>query len=78
MAVRLGSRDEHRVMKAMAGKPDMAMRKEPARAKRDCSVDRVNSVTEGRDEAIEPVSESIDARQLARRNSSDGHFDLDE
>ena len=34
MTMRLSSRDEHRVMKAMAGKPDMAMGKEPARAKR--------------------------------------------
>ena len=33
--MRLSGRDEHRVMKAMAGKPHMAMRKEPARAKRD-------------------------------------------
>ena len=33
--MRLSRRDEHRVMKAMTGKPDMAMRKESARAKGD-------------------------------------------
>ena len=76
--MRLSGRDEHRVMKAMAGKPDMAMRKEPARANGDCSVDKVNSVAEGGDEAIEPVSQSADARLLARGNSSDGRLNLDE
>jgi hypothetical protein len=55
MAVYLSGPDEHRVMKAMAGKPAMAMGKEPTRANGDCSVDRVNSVTEGGEEAIEPV-----------------------
>jgi hypothetical protein len=35
MAIRLSGRNEHRVMKSMAGKPDMAMGKEPARAKGD-------------------------------------------
>ena len=47
MAVHLSGPDEHRVMKAMAGKPGIAMGKEPARANGDCGVDRVNSVAEG-------------------------------
>ena len=76
--MRLSGRDEHRVMKAMAGKPGMAMGKEPARANGDCGVDKVNSVTEGGDEAIEPVSQSADARLLARGNSSDDYLNLDE
>ena len=38
-------------MKAMAGKPGIAMRKEPARADGDCGVDGVNSVAEGGKEA---------------------------
>jgi hypothetical protein len=56
----------------------MAMGKEPARANGDCGVDRVNSVAEGRDEAIEPISQSADARRLARGNSFDGRLNLDE
>ena len=78
MAVRLSGRHEHRVMKAMAGKPGMAKRQEPARANGDCGVDKVNSVTERRDEPVEPISQSADMRLLARRNSSDGRLDLDE
>ena len=65
-------------MKAMAGKPGMAMGKEPTGANGDCGVDGVNSIAEGGDEAIEPVSQSADARLLARRNSFDGGLDLDE
>lgn len=76
--MRLSGRGKHRVMKAMAGKPDMAMGKEPARANGDCDVDRVNSAAEGGDEAIEPVSQSAEARLLARWNSSDGRLDLDD
>jgi hypothetical protein len=38
----------------------------------------VNSVAEGGDEAIEPVSQNADARRLTRGNSSDGRLDLDE
>jgi hypothetical protein len=76
--MRLSGRDEHRVMKAMAGKPGMAMGKEPARANGDCGVDGVNSVAEGGKEAIEPVSQSSDARLLAGGNSSDGRLDLDD
>jgi hypothetical protein len=77
MAVRLSGRDEHRVMKAMAGKPGMAMRQEPARANGDFGVDKVNSVAEGGNEAFEPVSQGGDARLLARGNSADGRLNLD-
>jgi hypothetical protein len=56
MTMRLSGRDEHHVMKAITGEPGMAMGKEPTRANGDCGVDKVNSVAEGRDEAIEPVS----------------------
>ena len=75
--MRLSGRDEHRVMKAMAGKSGMAMGKELARANGDRSVDGANSVAEGGDEAIEPVSQSAEARLLARWNSSDGRLNLD-
>ena len=75
--MRLSGRDEHHVMKAMAGKPGMAMGKEPTRANGDCDVDRVNSIAEGGEEAIEPIPQSADARLLARGNSSDGRLDLD-
>jgi hypothetical protein len=78
MAVQLSGPEEHRVMKAMAGKPGMSMGKEPTGANGDCDVDRVNSIAEGGDEAIEPVSQSADARLLARGNSFDGRLDLDE
>jgi poly(3-hydroxybutyrate) depolymerase len=47
MAVQLSGPEEHRVMKAMAGKPGMAMGKEPTGANGDCGVDRVNSIAEG-------------------------------
>jgi hypothetical protein len=78
MAVRLGSRDEHRVMKAMADMSLVTKGQQPARAHGDCGVGGVNSIAEGGEKAVEPVPESVDARRLARRNSSDGHFDLDE
>jgi hypothetical protein len=78
MTMRLSGRDKLRVMKAMAGKPDMAMRKEPACAKRDGGIDKVNSVAEDGEEAVEPVSQSVGALVLARGNSSDGRLDLDE
>jgi hypothetical protein len=55
--VDLRRRSKNRVMKAIAGEPDMAMGKGPARANGDCGVDRVNSVAESRDEAIEPISQ---------------------
>ena len=74
----LRRRSKNRVMKAITGEPDMAMGKEPSCANGDCGVDKVNSVAEGRDEAIEPISQSADARLLARRNSFDGGLDLDE
>ena len=76
--MRLSGRDEHRVMKAMAGKPNLAMRKKPARANGDCGVERVNSVAKGGDEAVKPISQSADARLLARGNPSDRRFNLDE
>ena len=48
VTMRLSGRDEHHVMKAMAGEPGMRqVGKEPARANGDCGVDMVNSVTEG-------------------------------
>jgi hypothetical protein len=47
----LRRRSKNRVRKAIAGKPDMAMGKELARANGDYGVDRVNSVAEGGDEA---------------------------
>jgi hypothetical protein len=78
MTMRLSGRDEHQVMKAITWEPDMAIGKEPARASGDCSVDRVNSIAECGEKAIEPVPQSVDARRLARGNSSDGRLDLDE
>jgi hypothetical protein len=78
MTMRLSGRDEHRVMEAVWGKSGMAMGKEPARANGDRSVNGVNSVAEGGEEAVEPVSQSVGALLLARRNSSDGRLDLDE
>jgi hypothetical protein len=78
MAIHLSGRDKHRVMEAVAGKSGIAMVKELARANGDRNVERVNSVAEGGDEAIEPVSQSADARLLARGNSSDGRLNLDE
>ena len=78
MAVRLGSRDEHRVMEAMADVSLVTKGQQPARANGDCGVGRVNSIAEGGEKAVEPVPKSVDARQLARWNSSNGHFDLDE
>jgi hypothetical protein len=78
MTMHLSRRDEHHVMKAITRVPGMAMGKELTRPNGDCGVDKVNSVTECRDEAIEPISQSADTRLLARRNSSDGGLDLDE
>ena len=78
MAVRLGSRDEHRVMEAMADVSLVTKGQQPARANGDCGVDKVNSVAEGRDEPIEPILQSADARLLARWNSLDGRLHLDE
>jgi hypothetical protein len=78
MTMRLSRRDEHHVMKAITGVPGMAMAKKLTRPNGDCGVDKVNSVAEGRDEPIEPISHSADARLLARRNSFDGRLDLDE
>ena len=66
--MRLSRRDKHHIMKAVAGEPGMAMGKELTRPNGDCRVDKVNSVAEGRDEHIEPISQSADARLLARRN----------
>jgi hypothetical protein len=78
MTMRLSRRDEHHVMKSITGEPGMAMGKELTRSNGDCGVDKVNSVTECRDKAIEPLSQSADTRLLARRNSSDGRLDLHE
>lgn len=69
MTMRLSGRHEHRVMKAMAGKPNMTMRKEPASANGDRNVERVNSVAKGGDEAVQPTPQSADARLLVRGNS---------
>ena len=74
----LRRRSKNRVMKAITGEPDMAMGKEPSCANGDCGVDRVNSIAEGGEEAIKPVSQSADARRLARGNSFDGRLNLDE
>ena len=74
----LSGRDEHHVMKAITGQPGMAMGKKPTRANGDCGVERVNSVAKGGDQAVKPISQSADARLLARGNSSDGCFNLDE
>jgi hypothetical protein len=62
----------------MAVRLSMAKRQEPARANGDCGVDKVNSVAEGGDEAVKPISQSADARLLARGDSSDGCLNLDE
>ena len=74
----LSRRDEHHVMKAMAGKPGMAIGQQLTRANGDCGVGRVNSIAEGGEEAIEPILQSADARLLASGNSPDGRLDLDE
>ena len=73
----LSCRDEHHVMKAITGVPGMAMGKKLTRPNGDCGVDKVNSVAEGGDEAFEPISQSADARLLARGNSADGRLNLD-
>jgi hypothetical protein len=78
MTMHLSCRDKHHVMKAITGVPGMAMGKKLTRPNGDCGVDKVNSVTERRDEPVEPISQSADMRLLARRNSSDGRLDLDE
>jgi hypothetical protein len=78
MATQLSGRDEHGVMEAVSGKSGMAKGKEPARANGNCGVDRVYSVAEAGDETVEPISQSADARLLARGNSSDGRLNLDE
>ena len=78
MTMHLSRRDEHRVMEAMADMSLVTKGQQPARANGDCGVGRVNSIAEGGEEAIEPILQSADARLLARGNSSDGHFDLDE
>lgn len=74
----LSRRDGHHVMKAITGKPGMAMGKELTRPNGDCGVDKVNSIAEGGEEAIEPILQSADARPLASGNSPDGRLDLDE
>jgi hypothetical protein len=56
----------------------MAKGKEHARANGDRNVERVNSVAKGGDEAVNPISQSADARLQARGNSSDGCLNLDE
>jgi hypothetical protein len=78
MAVSLRSRDEHRVMEAMADMSLVTKGQQPARANGDCGVGRVNSIAEGGEEAIEPILQSADARLLASGNSPDGGLDLDE
>jgi hypothetical protein len=78
MTIRLSGRDEHHVMKAITGVPGMAMGKKLTRPNGDCGVDKVNSVAEGGDETIEPISQSADTWLLARRNAFDGRLDLDE
>lgn len=55
MAIRLGSRDEHRVMKAMADMSLVTKGQLLARANGDCDVDGMNSVAEGGAEAVEPA-----------------------
>jgi hypothetical protein len=78
MTMHLSRRDEHHVMKAITRVPGTAMGKELTCANGDCGVDKVNSIAEGGEEAIEPILQSADARLLARRNSPDGRLDLDE
>jgi hypothetical protein len=78
MTMGLSRRHEHHVMKAITGERGMAMRKELTRSNRDCGVDKVNSITECRGEAIEPISQGAEAQLLASRNSFDGRLDLDE
>jgi hypothetical protein len=74
MAVRLGSRDEHRVMEAMADMSLVTKGQQPARANGDCGVGGMNSIAEGGEEAIEPSLQSADARLLASGNSPDGRL----
>jgi hypothetical protein len=78
MTMHLSRRDEHDVMKAITRVPGTTMGKELTCADGDCGVDKVNSVAEGGDEVIEPVSQSPDARLLTCGNPSDGRLNLDE
>jgi hypothetical protein len=55
MAIHLSGRDERCVMEAVSGKSGVAKGKEPARANCDGSIDRVNSVARGGEEAVKPV-----------------------
>ena len=74
----LSCRDEHRIMEAMADMSLITKGQQLARANGDCGVDKVNSIAEGGEEAIEPILQSADARLLASGNSPDGRLDLDE
>jgi hypothetical protein len=78
MTMHLSGCCEHHIMKTITGEPGMAMRKEPTRSNCDCGVDKVNSITECRDEAIEPISQGAEAQLLASRDSFDGRLDLNE
>ncbi len=74
----LRGRGEQRVVETMAGKTGLAMRQEPARAKGDVDVDRMDSIAEGRDETVEPLVQGAGAFGLADAGSLNGGFELDE
>jgi hypothetical protein len=78
MTMHLSGRCEHHIMKTITGEPGMAMRKELTRSNCDCGVDKVNSVAERGDKAVEPIAQSACPRLLAGGNSFDGCLDLNE
>ena len=71
-------RDKNCVVEAMASMTDLAIGQEPARSNGYVEVDRVDSVAEGLNQAIEPRVQRISARRMAAANSLDGGFDLGE
>ena len=71
-------RSKNRVVEAMAHLTDLAIGQEPARLNGDAGVDRVDSVAEGLNQALEPLVHRVSALRVAGANSLDGGFDLDE
>ena len=79
--MRLSGRDEHRVMKAMAGKSGMAMREGacPRERATAASTGRIPSRRRRRRRGHRAsLAERGGQRLLARRSSSDGRLNLDE
>src|SRR5271166_3009177 len=78
MSMDLRGRDKNCVVKAMASMTDLAIGEESARSNGYVEVDRMDSVAEGLNQAIEPRVQRISARCVASANSLDGGFDLDQ